>query len=162
LALGVGGGTLGVVLRRACFELLLAGPLRRGARCRERGLGRGELGERALQRRRGTAPARLRLSHLLRERFQLGAALERPPASRRVVRTKSDKGPITASPNCSRALSSAWAAGASPTRSRSSSARASCRAVTCARASSAWRRAARPWVSCSLSSATRRRACSRP
>src|SRR5437879_1523577 len=83
-------------------------------------------------------------------------------ASRRVVRTKSDKGPITASPNCSRALSSAWAAGASPTRSRSSSARASCRAVTCARAPSAWRRAARPWVSCSLSSATHRRACSRP
>src|SRR5207247_1144775 len=84
-------------------------------------------------------------------------------ASRRVVRTKSDKGPITASPNCSRALSSAWAAGASPTRSRSSSARASCRAVTCATAPSAWRRAARPWVSCSLSSATRGRAlCQEP
>src|SRR5439155_139970 len=29
------------------------------------------------------APPRLRLSHLLRERFQLGAALERPPARRR-------------------------------------------------------------------------------
>src|SRR5256885_16928487 len=29
LALGVGGGALGVVLRRACFELLLAGALRR-------------------------------------------------------------------------------------------------------------------------------------
>src|SRR5439155_3383217 len=68
---------------RARLELLLAGPLRRLARRRERALGRGELGERSLQRGGGAAPERLRFSHLLREGFELGAALERPPPRRR-------------------------------------------------------------------------------
>ncbi len=79
LALGVRGGALGVVFRRAGFELLLAGALRRFTRRCEGRLGRGELGERLLQSRGGAAPACLRLSDFLREGFELGAPLEGTP-----------------------------------------------------------------------------------
>ncbi len=92
LTLGVGGGTLRVVLDDGGFELLLAGPLRRFTRRGERRLGGGELGERSFQRRSGTAAVRLRVSHFLRQRFQLGAPLEGSPTRHR--RSREEHGAV--------------------------------------------------------------------
>src|SRR5256714_388252 len=95
LTLRVGGGALGVALRRSRLELLVTGLLRRLARRRQGGFRCGKLGGGSLSRGRGGTAGRLGLRHVLSQRLEIGASLQGSAPPRRRA-TREEHGPVGA------------------------------------------------------------------